>query len=140
MSQPPAWLNGLANAVAKALEPLNSRPLAPLACHYTNFEKVWEISLFTEATEVVGGPEDGCIKQSPFGVRINEVLDLFQSVHSCNWLAHSSGANDDLGPHLSIDGSYKGRRVWLRILAQAPRRFPTRRVSVKNDLINDDVW
>ncbi len=140
MSQPPAWLNGLANAAAQAMEPLNSKPLAPLACHYTSFEKVWEITLFREATEVVGGPEDGSVKQSPIGVRICEILDLFQSVNSCNWQAHSHGDEDDLGPHLSVDGSYKGRRVWLRILAQAPRRFPPRRVTVRNKLINDDAW
>lgn len=140
MTQPPEWIDALANAAAKAVEPLNSKPLAPLACHYTKFESVWEITLFMEATEVVGGPEDGSVKQLPIGVRICEVLDLFQSISSCNWLAHSSGADDDLGPHLSIDGSYKGRRVWLRILSQAPRRFPARQISVRNNLINDDAW
>jgi hypothetical protein len=140
MPLPAAWLSGFADAVALSVEPLNSEPLSALSCHFTRYDGVWEITLFRESTEVIGGPEDGSIKPCPFGVRIADVLDLFQSISSCNWQANANGPEDDLGPHLSVEGIYKGRSVWLRILASAPRQFPRRRRIVRNRLINDDAW
>jgi hypothetical protein len=140
MPQPPAWLSGLADVAAKAMEPLDSELPARLGCHYTKFEGVWEVTLFIESTEIIGGPEDGSIKQAPLGVRICDILNVFQSVNQCNWQTQRFGADDDLGSHLSVEGTYKGRLVWLRILAQAPHQFPARRVSRRNRLINDDAW
>lgn len=139
MSQPAAWLSGLADAIAMTVAPLTTEPLPALDCHFTKYEGVWEITLFTESTEVVGGPEDGSIRHSPLGVRVAEILDLFQSVSSCNWQTQAFGPEDDLGPHLSIEGLYKGRMVWLRILAAAPQQFPRRRTIIRNRLINDDA-
>ena len=138
MAEPAAWLRVLADVVAKAIEPLG--PSAPLGCHYVQVDGIWEVTLFTESTEVLGGPEDGTVKQSRFAVRISEILDVFQSISNCTWQAHSIGENDDLGPHLAVEGTYKGRQVWLRILAQAPLQFPPRRVSPIAKLVNDDVW
>ena len=138
MSEPAVWLRALADVVAKAIEPLG--PTAPLGCHYVQVEGVWEVSLFSESTEVLGGPEDGTIKQSRFAVRVTDILDVFQSISSCTWQAHSAGPDDDLGAHLAIEGTYKGRMVWLRILGQAPRQFPPRQVSPVAKLVNDDVW
>lgn len=139
MSPPAAWLSGLADAIAKTLEPLSSEPLPALDCHFTKYEGIWEVTLFTESTEIVGGPEDGSIKHSALGVRVSEILDLFQNVSSCNWQTQAFGPDDDLGPHLSIEGLYKGRTIWLRILAAAPQQFPCRRANSRNRLINDDA-
>lgn len=140
MSQPPAWLSGLADVVAKAMEPLASQELPSLGCHYAKFDGVWEITLFVESTEIIGGPDDGSIKQFPMGIRICEIMNVFQNVTECNWQSQSLGADDDLGPHLSVEGIYKGRMVWLRIPAHAPRQYPPRRVASRNRLINDDAW
>ena len=138
MSEPAAWLRVLADVVAKAIEPLG--PSAPMGCHYVKVDGVWEVTLFAESVEVLGGCEDGTIKQSRFAVRIAEVLDVFQSISECNWQAHNAGEDDDLGPHLSVEGVYKGRQVWLRIPAQSPEQFPPRKVSPVAKLVNDDVW
>lgn len=140
MHQPPAWLNGLADVAARAMEPLESECLPHLGCHYTKFEGVWEITLFVESTEIIGGPEDGSIKQATMGVRICDILNVFQNVNQCNWQSRTCATDDDLGPHLSIEGTYKGRMVWLRIVAQAPRQFPPRHVPMRNRLINDEAW
>ena len=138
MSKPAAWLKVLVDVVAKAIEPLG--PSAALGCHFVQIDGIWEVTLFAESVEVLGGPEDGTVKQSRFAVRIGEVLDVFQSITECNWQAHSAGAGDDLGAHLAVEGIYKGRQVWLRIPAQAPERFPPRKVTPVAKLVNDDVW
>lgn len=137
MAEPAGWLRVLADVVAQAIEPFG--PGAPLGCHYVQVDGVWEITLFAESTEVLGGPEDGSVKQPQFAVRISAVLDVFQSVSGCTWQAHGLGENDDLGPHLAVEGTFKGRLIWLRILAQAPQRFPPRRVSPIARMVNDDV-
>lgn len=138
MSEPAAWLQVFADSVARAIAFANSS--ASFGCHFCHAEGVWEITLFAEATEVVGGPKDGSIKTTCFGVQITEVLDLFQNITSCSWQAQSMGEGDDLGPHLAVEGIYKGRNVWLRVLAEPPEHFPVRRVSQTPRLVSDDGW
>jgi hypothetical protein len=138
MSEPAAWLQTLADSVARAIAFAN--PGASFGCHFCRAEGIWEVTLFAEAVEVVGGAKDGSIKKASFGVHITEVLDLFQNVSSCTWQAQSMGDDDDLGPHLAVEGIYKGRNVWLRILAEPPQHFPVRRVSQTPRLVGDEGW
>jgi hypothetical protein len=138
MSEPAAWLQTLADSVARAIVFANSG--TTFGCHFCRAEGVWEVTLFAEAIEVVGGAKDGAIKKSCFGVQITEILDLFQNVTSCAWQAQVMADDDDLGPHISVEGIYKGRAVWLRVLAEAPEHFPVRRVSQTARLVGDDGW
>jgi hypothetical protein len=138
MSEPAAWLKTLADAVAQSVALIDVT--APFGCHFCFADGVWEVTLFAEAVEVVGGPKDGAIKLSRFGVHITEILALFQDVTSCTWQAQSMGEDDDLGPHLSVEGLYKGRQVWLRVLAEPPVHFPARQVPEAPRLVGDEGW
>lgn len=138
MSEPAAWLQTFADSVARSIAFAESS--TTFGCHFCLADGVWEVTLFAEAVEVVGGPKDGSIKKSSFGVHITEILDLFQNITSCAWQAQPMGDDDDLGPHLSVEGNYKGRNVWLRVLAEPPQSFPVRRVSQTPRLVGDDGW
>jgi hypothetical protein len=138
MSEPAAWLQTFADSVARAIALAGSG--TSFGCHFCRAEGIWEVTLFAEAVEVLGGPKDGSIRKAAFGVHISEILDLFQNVSSCSWQSQSMGEEDDLGSHFSVEGIYKGRSVWLRILAEPPEHFPVRRVAQAPRLVGDDGW
>src|SRR5258708_5264807 len=121
MSSPPGWLKELADAAALLMIPADV--IAPIGCHYTCFEKTWEISLFASSTQIVGGGRDGDVRRSRFCLDIEAVRKLFDEVHNISWQAHSLAANDELGPHVEVHGSYAEKDVKLRILAFPPKRF-----------------
>lgn len=138
MSTPASWIRNFVDAVTQQITPV--RTAAPINCHYVQVSGTWEITIFMEPIEVVGGPEDGSVKQVPFGVRIGAILDLFQTVTDCGWQTVKAGSDDDLGAHLSVEGLYKGRQVWLRILAEVPQKLNFRQVVPAPQVTQEDLW
>lgn len=123
MSAPPAWLDELANAMASEFHALGLP--APVGCHYfeNTVEELWEVALFVGATEIVGGKRDGVRRNGRFGVSLLRLSELFSRIDDIYWQATSLGRDDELGPHISIEGEYQGHAVWVRILARPPQRF-----------------
>lgn len=138
MSTPAVWLRDFVNSISKEVAPFGRT--SPLNCHYVQEDGVWEVSVFFEPIEVWGGPEDGSVKQIPFGVKISKLLDLFQSVSSCSWQTSQLDAEDDLGAHLAIEGIYKGRSIWLRILAEVPQRLKDQPAIATTPVTHEDLW
>lgn len=138
MASPPEWLQELADAVALQLIPVDQ--LAPVGCHFCLVDETWEISLFVSSTQIVGGKKDGVLRHSRFNVDVQAVADLFSEVRSISWQALPLVADDELGAHISIDGSCAGNRVWLRILARAPKRFDVGRRAVVYDAAWEETW
>ncbi len=140
MPSPPHWLTELADKVATQLEGVDQ--LSPIGCHYyydTDQEK-WEVSLFAAKTETVGGQFDGVVTSSNFTIDLQNIPPIFSKVQSFRWQALPYGVRDELGPHLSIEGYYEGHLVWLRILANAPKRFGRGRLAKVYELRLEDVW
>jgi hypothetical protein len=140
MTQPPEWLSALADLIAEAIIGVDAP--APLGCHFFHNESVdqWEITLFPGATEIVGGRHDGRVKPSPFALDLARLSWVLNDVERFHWQTHSLGDSDDLGPHVSLEGTYEDHNVWLRILAEAPEQFPIgRRVDASGEEI-EDLW
>jgi len=114
--------------------------LAPLGCHFCEADGVWEITLFASHTEILGGPNDGGVRPSRFHVDFKALLVLFDEVESAYWQAQGLGADDEVGPHVGIDGIYQGHRVWLRIPSLAPRRFPAGRHALVQPETWEELW
>lgn len=138
MATVPLWLQEFANSVAVHLSPLDVLP--PLGCHYSRVGRVWEITLFAAATEVVGGTFCGKRLTSRFTMRVLPVVNLFSDVSKIEWQTTPFSKSDELGSHLSIKGTYRDKLVRLRILAKPPQRFrPGRRAKVYEHAF-EDVW
>ena len=136
----PAWVMQLAAEVASTVRATDAP--APLGCHvFRNDElALWEVTLFASSTETVGGPLDGRITPANFHLDLRALQDLFEEVTVVGWQAQPMGEDDELGPHISLEGTYVGNDVWLRILAQAPARFgPGRYVHVLESRI-ENAW
>jgi hypothetical protein len=138
MAAPPAWLKELADRAALLLMPVDL--LAPVGCHFCRVGRTWEVTLFVASTQIVGGRRDGVLRHSRFRVDLKELLALFSKVRECTWQPLSLGSSDQLGPHLSIEGTCQRHDVWLRILSRAPRGYePGRRAIVYQQNL-EDTW
>lgn len=130
----------LTNRVSAEMTPLDV--LSPLGCHYFFDEQraVWEVTLFASSTELIGGERDGEHTHSRFALNLNQLSELLDEVWSFHWQALPLGPEDELGPHVSLEGRRSGQRIWLRVLASPPAHFePGRYINVYERSI-DDVW
>lgn len=121
MASPPDWLREFADAIAEQIRAVDL--LAPIGCHLFHAVDVWEVTLFVSSTEVIGGQHDGRERASRFFLDLQGVASVFDTVESFAWQAQDLGDDDDVGPHISVEGSYQGEAIWLRIPATAPPAF-----------------
>lgn len=116
--------------------------IAPIGCHCYHNQAIdqWEITLFASSTETVGGQYDGRRTKSRFVLNLEKILDHFETVKKFHWQAHALGPQDDLGPHLTIEGIVEGHSVWLRVLASPPEQFEAGRMFEAYSLRLTDHW
>ena len=140
MAAPASWLAQLANQIAAEFYAVDV--LAPLGCHYyfNKSRNQWEVTLFASKTETVGGEFDGKISSSKFNLDLKILSEMFSEVTRFHWQALAIGPDDELGPHLSLEGIYQGRSVWLRIPATAPSRFTSGRCFNAYEFRLTDNW
>lgn len=138
--QPPQWLGELATLATQAFH--SQSQLAPVGCHFHKNDEVepteWEVTLFVSSTEVYGGARDGQCAFSHFMVDLRDLMAAFDVVESCYWQAQTMTDDDQLGPHVGVEGLFQGHSVWLRITAQPPSEFEPGRVfdQATNELQN----
>ena len=138
MASPPSWLSSFVEAVTSSIR--SSDALSPLGCHFQQVDCIWEITVFASRTEIIGGSEDGRMRNSPFSVDVKLVQEAFSSVETIAWQAQRLGHRDDLGPHLAIEGRFDDKPVWLRITSTAPERFGPGRRALVNQPGFEDIW
>ena len=119
--QPPSWLRWLGNDAGRAFQGAeDGAPLIGCHFHYDVIEDVWEVTVFPAATEIVGGSLDGTWLPSVFQLDINLLAALFDLPPGIHWQAGCMSEDDDLADHVALEGRYRGREVWVRILRTAP--------------------
>ena len=138
MVSPPDWLSQFANAVTPNIHSFDI--LSPLGCHFLQVHDIWEITLFASRTEVVGGPQDGMNSHANISVDVKSLLDVFSSIEAISWQSQPLGDRDELGAHLSVEGTYEDHRVWLRITAVAPEMFGVGRRAFVNQQQIEEIW
>ena len=139
-ASPPSWLRWFGNDVTRAIVDNDSH--APVGCHYyCNLEQdEWEIAIFVSATEVVGGPRDGTTLPFPIQLDVSDVTDAFDEPPRIHWQATGFSGDEDLGPYVSFEGIARGKKVWLRILAEAPLQAgPGRLLHAATGQL-EDLW
>lgn len=138
MTLPPGWLKELADAAALLMMPADF--MAPIGCHYCCVETTWEISLFASSTQIVGGEHDGDVRRSRFCLDVEAIRKLFSEVHSVSWQAQSLATDDELGPHVEVNGIFADKEIKLRILAFPPKRFSSGRRAIVYEPAWEETW
>lgn len=137
---PPPWLRWFVSDASKGI--VDRLSLAPLGCHYfLDVEHdAWEVTLFVSRTEIVGGPKDGRAISSGLNVDLKAVGEAFDTQPLSWWQSEPVSQDDDLGSHVSFEGTARGHRVWLRILHNAPEGFgPGRLMHAQHGTV-EDIW
>lgn len=140
----PDWITALAAALAEHF--VAAAVPSPMGAHVQRStdadapDGVWEVSLFYGKTEIVGGPQDGQRTDTPFWLDLNGVRGVFDRISGFHWQAAPLGPRDDLGPHVAIEGDYRGNPVRVRILAAAPTQFPSARSADTHKGTFIDLW
>lgn len=121
MSRIPSWLTEFVEQATDEVASLNTSD--EIHCHvYHNEEDAqdeWEVSLFC-GINTVGGRMKAFPLDPVLSVDVFAVAGLFDEPRACRWQSRPMGADDDLGAHLSIEGSHQGQNIWLRILSDRP--------------------
>ncbi len=136
----PFWIQKLTDQITPYMSPLGVS--APVGCHTFHDEEndVWEISLFTSQTEVLGGEFDGTSFHSNFVLDINSVIQVFDKVEHLEWQAIPIDKQDGLGSHISIEGIYNNNSVWLRILSKPPKECGVGQILDDQSKKLFDLW
>jgi hypothetical protein len=112
----PAWLDELVEAVADGLTA--DGPMGPLGFRHGHEEGCWGLVVYPTPVELLGGAHDGAVVAPGFTLDLEGLRAAFDRVDDFGWDA--VGLHDAEGPHVRVEGEYRGREVWLRVLAQAP--------------------
>jgi hypothetical protein len=110
------WLNTLLGEVGGCMEADSA--MGPLGLRYSEEEAFWEICIYPTPVELVGGRHDGEVVVPGFSLDLDQLRESFDSVVAFHW--NALGLNYPEGPHVSIEGVFQGREVYLQVLAYAP--------------------
>ena len=117
-SRPSAWLNALVEAVADCMEA--HTPMGAMGWRFQEEDESVELIVYATPVALVGGAHDGAIVVPGFSLDVQALQAVFERVTVLQWQAHGFGPDDEEGPHLSLEGTYQGHSVWLRVLAEVP--------------------
>lgn len=112
----PDWMYDLLEVVAGSMESLSGPN--PVGFMYGEEAGFWDIAIYPKSVEVVGGREDGEILAPGFSLDLEGLRAEFERVDGVSW--QSLGSPGGEGPHVSIEGAFRGHEVFLQVLAYAP--------------------
>ena len=116
-NMPGVWLHRLVEAVAGCM--VADCPMGPLGYRYGEDEGQWDVDLYPMPVELIGGAVDGQVMAPGFFLDIEKLRGLFERIDDMAW--QSLGFPSDNGPHISIEGVFQGREVFLQVFAYAPK-------------------
>lgn len=127
---PPDWISSLTGALTAHFT-ATALP-APMGAHVQRSKSetpdgIWEVSVFYGKTEIIGGPQDGHRTDTSFWLDLTGLGGLFDQIDAFYWQAAQLGSGDDFGPHVGVEGVFRGHPVRVRLLAKAPAQFPAAR-------------
>lgn len=122
MADSPAWLESLADMVSTSVEAYSA--MGPFGFRYHQDGADWELIIYPTPVELMGGAEDGTLVCSGFSLDVQLLLSRFDQVTAVQWCTHDFGLSAPEGPQLSIEGTYQGHNIWLRVLAEPPSNEP----------------
>ena len=111
-------MESLVDAVGDCLEVYSEG--GPLTFRWGQEDELWRMMIYLAPVELVGGPSDGAITHAFFSLDLQELISAFDEVMAFLWYTDSISPHDLAGPHITVEGNYQGRHVFLEILSFAP--------------------
>lgn len=111
-----AWVDELMAAVSRCIN--TETPIGPLACRYLTDDDIVDMLIYATPVEIVGGADDGEIVDPDFDLDLVRFHDLFTSIVDFGFSA--LGSEDECGPHIWLEGEFRGQPVYLHVLSRPP--------------------
>lgn len=61
-------------------------------------------------------------------VDLRDLMEVFDAIESVYWQPQTMADDDEVGPHVGVEGIFEGHSVWLRITAEPPSQFESGRM------------
>ncbi len=122
MTSRPEWLSRFVDRVLASVTALSIPGQFNCHTYFNDTADEWEVTLFARSSQF-GGRLKGLSQNCPIAVDVFELASCFSQVDGCGWQSARIDSEDDVGPHLSIEGDFDGHRVWLRMPGQVPKRL-----------------
>ena len=100
------------------MEAINSN--GPVGFRYSREEDLSEIIVYPCPIELTGGAVDGEVVAPAYSLDLEMLRSAFKKIDDVHWIPHGFGPYDNEGSHISIEGIYRGQKVYLKVLAYAP--------------------
>lgn len=118
MISQPGWMRQFVDRVLSATAQIEVE--SETGCHvFRNSDGEWEVTLFVDSSGD-SRMQDLGLSRGALSIDVFELLPVFDELRACRWQSSPCGWDDDLGSHLSVEGTYEGQAVWLRIVSQMP--------------------
>lgn len=122
MAYPPIWLEEFVHQLACHIFPENFPN--PLACHYHQEASCWEVALFPSRVQNQDTTKTSS-EASFFSFDVQQAMSAFDDLLHLDWITSPITAQNEVGPHLAMEGIVQGEHLLIRICAQVPKRFQT---------------
>ena len=117
ITRPPEPLEQLIQTISDCLE---AHSEMRLGFRYWEEDDVTQLMVHPLSVELIGGADDGSILLPGFSLDIHSLAIAFDQIHAIYWISQGFTPSDPEGAHLSIEGHYHGKSMWIRIMAAAP--------------------
>jgi hypothetical protein len=110
------WLDVLVDEVGACITA--NDVVGSLGCRYGVEDGFVHVLVYPTPVELVGGATDGAVVDADFSLDLEQLRKLFDQVADFGWRA--LGHHDPGGPHVWVEGVYRGRETLVQIMAVAP--------------------
>lgn len=123
MALPPTWIESLVQQLSYCLFPTELP--SPLGCHYHFEMGCWEIALFPPLRQEQAEDEfhPAPCRPSRFTFDLKQATSLFEELQHIDWVAMPIDQENEVGPHLLLEGIVNNQPVLIRICSEVPARF-----------------
>ena len=94
-------------------------PLGPLGLRYREEDGFWGVGIYPTPVELVGGAHDETLVAPGFSLDLEQLCSAFDAIVAFGW--NALGLHDPDGPHVYVEGVYRGARSFCRCWPGPPR-------------------
>lgn len=114
----PSWIQELVKIVGNSAE--SHAVMEDFGYSWSHDDGEYVLIVYPMPLELVGTEVKGEAVVPGFMLNFGNIMNAFDSVVDTDWCSQSRGPHDREGVHIVIEGVFKGNKVCLYVLSEAP--------------------